>query len=126
MDTPELLLLGEPMFDTACVRTEGTRMTDVWHISTEHVAAEPRSHPAAHQQSQASYWVYIGQWATVHRAACSYCRAGAGPGKNRRFRNWASGGPHTVKWLGPFVTRAEAMTASANQADLRYCNRCLP
>ena len=45
MDTPELLLVDAPMFDTACVGTGGTRMKDVRHISPSMSQRNPTTFP---------------------------------------------------------------------------------
>jgi len=50
------------------------------------------------------YWVFaahLNQWATVHRAGCSHCRAGRG-------QEGAPAKRTTTDWFGPFTSREAA------------------
>ena len=79
------------------------------------------TNPAA---ESGAYWVfaaYPNQWATVHKAGCSHCRAGRG-------QEGSPAKPTTTDWRGPFSTR-EAAFFRATRTGLKTvsgCGHCRP
>jgi hypothetical protein len=70
------------------------------------------------------YWgyaAYPNQWATVHRAGCSHCRAGRG-------QEGAPAKRTTTDWFGPFTSREAAFARAARTGleTVSGCGHCRP
>jgi hypothetical protein len=63
-----------------------------------------------------SFWVLentMRNYAKIHRAECGFCKNGQGPRPG-----------HTRRWLGPFPTYAEALTAAKNARSATNSYNC--
>ncbi len=71
-----------------------------------------------------NYYVFVSppnKWATVHKGDCSHCNEGAGQKKLNKS-------PLTTEWLGPYVTREEALLRAekTGMKMVTTCGHCRP